>query len=141
MKIIFYFLIGILTLSCVNKSSSKKPDLAINSERKVIEIEYLESREKTINNLKTIWNCKRPLISKSETNFNGEISNDITVMITGIESIDSEDKKKKIKLTYELIKKSVVNYKDFLELKIITSYTTSDGERNTSSKTIKMIEL
>ena len=44
-------------------------------------------------------------------------------------------------LTSDLIKKNILNYKEFSELKIITSYTTTDGERRTSSKTIKMTEI
>ena len=142
MNKILYLLIGILVLSCANKpDSQKKSDLTINSEVKPIEIIYSDSREKTIESLKKIWNCKFPLISKSETNFNGKISNDITLMISEFKPIDSEKKENRIKLTSDLIKKSVRNYKEFSELKIITSYTTSDGERRTSSKTIKMSEL
>ncbi len=141
MKKILYFLIGILVLSCVNKTDSqKKTEIAINSETNSIEIIYSDSREKTIESLKKIWNCEFPLISKSETNFNGKISNDITIMISEFKSIDSQERKSKIKLTSDLIKKSIQNYKEFSELKIITSYTI-DGERRTSSRTIKMTEI
>jgi len=129
-------------LSCTSKSkSSKKADLVVNSELKIIEIIYSDSREKTIENLKKIWKCKYPLIAKSETNFNGKISNDISIMISGFKPIESKEKVRNIKRTSDLIKKSILNYKKFSELKIITSYTASDGERRTSSKTIKITEL
>ncbi|WP_452227663.1 MULTISPECIES: hypothetical protein [unclassified Lacinutrix] len=142
MKKILYFLIGILVLSCVNKTDSqKKSELVINSKTNSIEIIYSDSREKTIESLKKIWNCEFPLISKSETNFNGKISNDITIMISEFKPVTSEEKKNKIELTSDIIKKSIRNYKEFSELKIITSYTTTDGERRTSSKTIKMTEI
>jgi len=142
MKKILYFLIGILVLSCVNKTDSqKKSELVINSKTNSIEIIYSDSREKTIESLKKIWNCEFPLISKSETNFNGKISNDITIMISEFKPVTSEEKKNKIELTSDLIKKSIRNYKEFSELKIITSYTTTDGERRTSSITIKMTEI
>lgn len=142
MKKILYFLIGILVLSCVNKpDSQKKSDLAVNSELKSIEIKYSDSREKTIENLKKIWECENPLIAKSETNFNGKISNDITLMITEFKPVDSEKKERNIKLTSDLIKKDILNYKEFSELKIITSYTTSEGERRASCKAIKTTKL
>jgi hypothetical protein len=142
MKKILYLLIGILLLNCESKpNNSGKFDLAINSKLKSIEIEYSESREKTIENLKKIWNCEFPLIAKSEKNYNGKITNDISLMITGIKPIENETKKKNITLTINLIKKSILNYKEFSELQIITSYTTSDGERRTSNRTIKMAEL
>ncbi|MFI1742873.1 hypothetical protein [Thalassobellus sediminis] len=142
MKKTLYFLIGILVLSCVNKTDSqKKSEIVINSKTNSIEIIYSNSREKTIENLKKIWNCEFPLISKSETNFNGKISNDITLMISEFKPISSEGKKNKIELTSDLIKKSIRNYKEFSELKIITSYTTTDGKRRTSSKTFKMNEI
>ncbi len=129
-------------LSCVNKTDSqKKSELVINSKTNSIEIIYSDSREKTIESLKKIWNCEFPLISKSETNFNGKISNDITIMISEFKPVTSEEKKNKIELTSDIIKKSIRNYKEFSELKIITSYTTTDGERRTSSKTIKMTEI
>ncbi len=142
MKKILYFLIGILVFSCVNKTDSqKKSELVINSELNSIEIIYSDSREKTIQSLEKIWNCVLPLISKSETNFNGKISNDITIMISEFKPIDSEKKKNNFELTSDLIKKNIRNYREFSELKIITSYTTSDGEGRTSSRTFKMTEL
>lgn len=129
-------------LSCVSKTDSqKKPELIINSKINSIEIIYSDSREKTIEDLKKIWNCEFPLISKSETNFNGKISNDITLLISEFETVSYEKKKNKIELTSDLIKKSIRNYKEFSELKIITSYITTDGEIRTSSKTVKMTEI
>jgi hypothetical protein len=142
MKKILCFLIGILMLSCAKKTDShKKSELVINSKINSIEIVYSDSREKTIEGLKKIWNCEFPLISKSETNFNGKISNDITLMISEFTPVSSEKKKNKIELTSDIIKTSIRNYKEFSELKIITSYTTKDGERRTSSNTIKMTEI
>ncbi|PWK16978.1 hypothetical protein [Xanthomarina spongicola] len=142
MKNTLYFLFGILILSCVNKTDSQKvTELAINSKTKSIEIIYTDSREKTIEGLKKIWNCEFPLISKSQINFNGKISNDITIMISDFKPIDSKQKEYKIELTSDLIKKSIRNYKMFSELKIITSYIESDGERSTSSKTLKMNKI
>lgn len=142
MKKTLCFFIGILILSCVNKTDSQtKSNLAIKAELKSIEIQYSNSREKTIDELKTIWECKHPMIAKSETNFNGNISYNITIMISGFKPVDDERKETNIKLTASLIKESVLNYREFSDLKIITSYTTSDGARRTSSKTIKMTDL
>tara|TARA_B100000767_G_C19530817_1_gene436490 strand:+ start:71 stop:499 length:429 start_codon:yes stop_codon:yes gene_type:complete len=142
MKKTLYFLIGILAFSCVNKpDSKKKSDIALYSKLNPIEIKYSDSREKTIENLKLIWECKKPLIAKSETNFNGKTSNDITLMIPEFKLVDSEKKERNIKLTSDLIKKDILNYQEFSELKIITSFTTSEGEIRTSSNTKKTTEL
>lgn len=142
MKKTLYILIGILIMSCVNKSDSQtKSDLANKTELKSIEIQYSDSREKIVNSLKKIWECKLPMIAKSETNFNGKISYDITIMISEFNSINKEKKDTNIKLTADLIKENVLNYKEFSDLKIITSYNTSDGERRISSKTIKTKDL
>jgi hypothetical protein len=142
MKKTLYFLIGILVWGCVNKpNSSKNSDIVINSELKSIEIEYSESREKMVENLKKIWKCENLFIAKSEINFNGEVSNNISIMVTDLQQINSEENEIKIKLTADLIKKGVLNYKKFSELEIICNYSVLDEERRTWAKKIKTAEL
>jgi hypothetical protein len=129
-------------LGCVNKSDlSKKSKINENSKSQTIEIKYSGSREKTIESLRKIWDCETPLIAKKESNFNGKMSNNITIMITDYKDVESEKKELNIELTIKLMKENILNYNEFSELKIITSYTTSNGERRTSSKTIKTTEL
>ncbi len=81
------------------------------------------------------------MITKSETNFNGKISYGITIIISDFKPVDKERKDTNIKLTADLIKKHILNYKEFSELKIITGYITSGGERKISSKIIETNNL
>ena len=142
MKKTLSLFIVILVFSCVSKNDSQSnTDLDKKSDSESIEIQYSDSREKTIGSLKKIWECELPIIAKSKTTINGEISSDIHIIISEFKSVDSEKKETNINLTAQLIKESVLNYDDFSDLKIITSYTTSDGERMTSYETVKMRDL
>lgn len=142
MKKTFYFLIAILVVSCINTTDSqKKASSASKLALESLEIQYAVSREKTIRSLKEIWGCKLPLIANSKTTFNGKIAHDITIMISDFTPVENDKKAINIQLTTELIKKNITNYKAFSYLKIITSNTSSDGERITASKVIKMTDL
>jgi len=138
MKKLFFILIGFLTLSCLsNTNSSKREILTTQTESKSIEIDYIESREKTIKQLNEIWNCKSISIANTETNWNGKITNGITILINETDKVNLKKREERIKFTSELIKKNISNYKEFDEVKIHYSYTTEDGEKVNSSKTIQ----
>ncbi|NQY28980.1 MAG: hypothetical protein HRT69_05855 [Flavobacteriaceae bacterium] len=142
MKKLFLILIAFLTLSCLsNPDSSKKDDLTIHTELKSIEIEYTESREKIIEQLIEVWNCKSLSIASSETNWNGKISNSITILINETNKVNLKKREERIKSTSELIKKTISNYKEFHEVKILYSYTTEDGEKVNSSVTVQTKDL
>ena len=142
MKKLFIILIGFLTLSCLSNTDSSKGDvLTTQSESKSIEIDYIESREKTIKQLNKIWNCKSLSIANSKTNWNGKISNGITILINETDKINLKKREGRIKSTSELIKKNISNYKEFDEVKIHYSYMTEDGEKVNSSKTLQTKDI
>ncbi len=138
MKIIPNILLAVFTLGCVNGQSNKKKELVKNEIKQSLEIKYSESRGATISELKKIWKCKTLFISKDQTNFNGKISNEISIIISDFKITNQDLKRKNFKKTTEVIKNTVLNYNEFSELKIILSNTNSEGERKTSSKTIEL---
>ena len=133
--------IRFIFLLCVIYSCKNKANLSKNSKQNLIEIEYEDSKEKTIKKITEIWECKYPFIAKSEVNFNGIISNNISIMITDFKPVKNDQKKKNIILTIDLIKKDILNYRNFDKLEIITNYNSTEGERRTSNKTFIIQEL
>jgi hypothetical protein len=114
MKKCLCILLGFLMLGCVNKSDlSKKSKINENSKSQTIEIKYSGSREKTIESLRKIWDCETPLIAKNESNFNGKMSINITIMITDYKDVESEKKELNIELTIKLMKENILNYNEF----------------------------
>lgn len=139
----FLMLIGaILFINCGNETKTKTNTYIVEStSQRTLEIAYEISKEKTIKDLKEIWNCDTVFISKSTITLNGKESQNISLMILGNISLDTEIKEKNMALTFDVVKHNISNYLKFSELRIGTGYVTVDGERRVYSKSIKTTDL
>lgn len=105
------------------------------------DIECREPKGITVSQLSEIWQGGPVYFSKSETDFNGEITTAISIMITKVPPENIERRDEKISKTKGLVKKDIKNFKDYTELRIANGYISAEGERNTSVHTIKISDF
>lgn len=124
-KILAILLLSILT-SCINhqKSATEK-----KTTTKSNELNFLKPREVLISELKNMWDAQSVSIAKSEQNWNGKVTNSITVLINNTKKSSSEEIDKTIIPSLNLLKNDIINYKQFQKINIYYSFITKSGEQ------------
>lgn len=124
-KILAILLLSILT-SCINHQKSATETTTTTKSN---ELNFLKPREVLISELKNMWDAQSVSIAKSEQNWNGKVTNSITVLINNTKKSSSEEIDKTIIPSLNLLKNDIINYKQFQKINIYYSFITKSGEQ------------